>query len=245
MKFITAAALFFLTLNTYSQTNKMRSINELTDNKNLGWNDLKEWIDKAKNKVEVLPADSQKAKDALYQTQVTTDSAMGAVVYKTGGLLIDDGWIRILGSGNAKLNRSLPEWNKGKSFNEFGEKPAFLLVADDVLGGFYILNGGALGQDLGKMYYFSPDNLQFEALDISYSEFLLFCFNNDLNKFYEGSRWDKWRDEVSKIKGDQVFNFYPFLWTEEGSDINKLQRKPIPVEEQYNLNLDLRKQMGQ
>jgi hypothetical protein len=40
---------------------------------------------------------------------------MGAIIYETGGLLVDNGWIRILGSGHKKLDRNLPEWNKGKS----------------------------------------------------------------------------------------------------------------------------------
>ncbi|HEY1193777.1 DUF2625 domain-containing protein [Flavobacterium sp.] len=243
MKFFQLTAFIFLTTITFSQT-KMRPVNELIDQDDSGWKLIKEWIDSAKNKVEVLPADPQKAKDALYQVQVTTKSPMGAVVYKTGGILIDNGWIRILGSGSSKLNRSLPDWNKGKSFKEAGETPSFLLIADDALGGFYILNGGALGQDLGKVYYFSPDNLEYEPLDISYSEFLGFCFTNDLDKFYAGSRWENWKKEVPQLQGDQVFNFYPFLWTEEGSDINKVQRKIIPVEEQYSLNLDLRKQLG-
>ena len=119
-----------------------------------------------------------------------------------------------------------------------------MLIADDAIGGFYLLNGGALGTDIGKIYYFSPDNLEFEQLDITYSEFLGFCFSNDLDKFYEGNRWKDWRTEVSKLKGDEVFNFYPFLWTAEGSDINKNTRKIIPVQEQYSLNLDLRKQLG-
>ncbi|MCR4033447.1 MULTISPECIES: DUF2625 domain-containing protein [Flavobacterium] len=243
MKFFQLTAFIFLTTITFSQT-KMRPVNELIDQDDSGWKLIKEWIDSAKNKVEVLPADPQKAKDALYQVQVTTKSPMGAVVYKTGGILIDNGWIRILGSGSSKLNRSLPDWNKGKSFKEAGETPSFLLIADDALGGFYILNGGALGQDLGKVYYFSPDNLEYEPLDISYSEFLGFCFTNDLDKFYAGSRWENWKKEVPELQGDQVFNFYPFLWTEEGSDINKVQRKIIPIEEQYSLNLDLRKQLG-
>ncbi|MFC4476103.1 DUF2625 domain-containing protein [Flavobacterium chungangensis] len=222
----------------------MRPLNELIDQNDSGWKLVNEWIYTAKNKVEVLPADPQKAKDALYHTQVTTSSPMGAIAYKTGGILIDNGWIRILGSGSAKLNRSLPDWNKGKSFKEFGEAPSFFLIADDALGGFYILNGGALGTDLGKVYYFAPDNLEYEQLDISYSEFLEFCFNNDLDKYYSGSRWENWKEDLAALHGDQVFNFYPFLWTEEGSDINKVQRKMIPVEEQYNLNLDLRKQLS-
>jgi hypothetical protein len=235
-----------LTLSTFSTTaqHKMRSVEELISKTDPGWILVEEWIKTAKNKVEVLPVDTSKARNALYKAQVTTRSPMGAVIYMTGGLLIDDGWIRILGSGSSKINRTLPDWNKGKSFKEFGENPSFLLIADDAIGGIYLLNGGGLGTDLGKVYYFSPDNLEYEPLGLSYTEFLHFCFDNDLDKFYEGSRWTNWRDEVSKLSGDDVFSFYPFLWAEEGKDINKNSRKAIPVEEQYNLNLDMRKQLG-
>lgn len=238
--------LLVLTFLTFAATaqNKMKKAEELIDKADTGWTLVEDWIKTATNKVEILPVDALKAKDALYKTQVTTRSTMGAVIFNTGGILVDDGWIRILGSGSARFNRSLPDWNKGKSFNEFGETPAFLLIADDAIGGFYFLNGGGLGTDAGKIYYFSPDNLEFEPLDITYSEFLGFCFSNDLDKFYEGNRWKDWRTEVSKLKGDEVFNFYPFLWTAEGSDINKNTRKIIPVQEQYSLNLDLRKQLG-
>jgi len=235
--------LTLLTLTTTAQ-NKMRPVDELINKADPGWTLVKDWIKSSKNKVEVLAVDTASAKDALYKTQVTTRSPMGAIVYMTGGLLIDDGWIRILGSGNTKLSRTLPDWNKGKSFKEFGETPSFLLIADDAIGGFFLLNGGGLGKDLGKVYYFSPDNLEYEPLDITYTEFLQFCFNNDLNKFYKGNRWTKWRDEVSKLDGNKVFNFYPFLWTKEGKDINKNSRKAISIEEQYSFNLDMRKQLG-
>jgi hypothetical protein len=233
----------FITLTAMAQ-NKMRSLDELINKVDPGWPFVKEWIDSAKNKVEILPVDTAKAKDALYHTQVTTRSPMGAVIYMTGGLLIDDGWIRILGSGSSKLNRTLPGWNKGKSFKEFGEAAGFWLIADDAIGGFFILNGGSLGKDLGKVYYFAPDNLEYEPLDITYTEFLQFCFSYDLDKFYEGRRWTNWRNEVSKLDGNQVITFYPFLWTKEGKDINKNTRKAVPVEEQYSLNLDFRKQLG-
>jgi hypothetical protein len=242
MKLFSTISLSLFTILSFSQA-KMKTVNELINDKDPGWKLVKEWIGAAKNKVEILPADPQKAKDALYKTQVTTASPMGAIVYMTGGLLVDNGWIRILGSGSTKLNRTLPDWNKGKSFGEFGEAPAFLLIADDALGGFYLLNGGALGTDLGKIYYFSPDSLDFEPLDITYTDFLQFCFNNDLDKFYAGSRWKNWKQEVSILEGDKVYNFYPFLWTDEGKDIDKVSRKVIPVEEQYSLNIDLRKQL--
>jgi hypothetical protein len=40
---------------------------------------------------------------------------MGTIVYMIGGLLIDNGWIRITGSGNIKLTRSLPAWSKRRT----------------------------------------------------------------------------------------------------------------------------------
>ena len=223
---------------------KMRSVDELINKTDPGWTIVKQLIDSAKNKVEILPVDTIKSKQALYNVQVTTRSPMGAIVYMTGGLLVDNGWIRILGSGNKKLSRSLPEWNKGKSFKEYGHAMPFLLIADDAIGGFFILNGGGLGKDIGKVYYFSPDNLEYEQLNLSYSEFLNFCFNGNLNDFYKGYRWANWKEEVCNLSGDKSYNFYPTLWSKEGKDINKNSRKQIPVEEQYNLNIGFRKQLG-
>lgn len=243
MKKTSTLILFFLTLTTFSQT-KMRAIDELINENDSGWPYVKEWIDSATNKVEILSVDNQKAKEALYNTQVTTRSPMGSIVYMTGGILIDNGWIRILGSGNEKLKRSLPDWNLNKSYKEFGQPAPFLLIADDVIGGFFILNGGVLGNDLGKVYYFAPDSLEYEPLDLTYTEFLTFCFNGDLNNFYKDFRWKNWKEDISKLSGDQVYNFVPFLWTKEGKDIEKSSRKAISIEEQYNVNLDFRKQLG-
>lgn len=230
-------------MTTFSQT-KMRTVEELINEKDSGWPYVKEWIDSAKNKVEILTVDNQKAKKTLYKTQVTTRSPMGSIVYETGGLLIDNGWIRILGSGNEKLKRSLPDWNLGKAYKDFGQQTPFLLIADDAIGGFYILNGGGLGNDLGRVYYLAPDNLEFEPLNLTYTEFLNFCFNNDLEEFYKGYRWKDWKEDVSKLNGDNVFNFFPYLWTKEGKNIENISRKEIPIEEQYSLNLDFRKQLG-
>ncbi len=224
--------------------NKMKSIDELINIQEPGWANVTEWISKAKNNVEVLSVDSLKAKEALYRTQVTTRSPMGAIIYMTGGILIDHGWIRILGSGNPKLNRTLPEWNKGKTFEEYGQTSKFLLIADDAVGGFFLLNGGGLGDDIGKVYYLSPDNLEHEPLDLTYSDFLKFCLNGDLDTFYKECRWTNWKAEVEQLDGNEVFSFFPYLWSLEGKDINKNSRKAVPIEEQYFLNLEFRKQLG-
>jgi hypothetical protein len=233
---ITAVILPALNENLFPQ-NSLRSIAELTSDTS-GWDAFKESTKIARNKFEVLPVDRAKAKQAIYQTQITTHSLMGAIIYFTGGILIDDGWIRILGSGSDKLNRSLPQWNKGKTFEQLGDKPGFLLVADDVIGGFFAINGGALGPEMGKVYYLAPDDLKWESLHIGYSEFIDFCLDGDMNQFYDALRWTGWKNDLTQVSGDSAFFIYPFLWTKEGKDINKDVRKIVPVEELYIYETD-------
>lgn len=244
MKFFSGSMLLLLiTLNAFAQNN-MRKLEDLINAKDPGWPFVQQMIDSATNQLKILPADSSKANDALLKTQVTTRSPMGAIIYNTGGILVDQGWIRILGSGSTAINRSLPDWNKGKSIQEFGQTPAYLLIADDAVGGFFAINGGAFGKDLGKTYYLSPDRLVWEPLDLTYTDFLYFCFNNDLNAFYKDLRWTNWKKDVAKLEGNKVFNFYPVLWSKEGKDINKNSRKKIPIEEQFQFNMQSRKRLA-
>ncbi|OOQ59881.1 hypothetical protein BC343_05905 [Mucilaginibacter pedocola] len=220
----------------------MRTIETLTADTS-GWDIVKQMAASAKNKVELLPVNHANAIEALHQTQVTTHSLMGAIVYFTGGVMVDNGWIRLLGSGCDKLPRTLMSWNKGKTFKEYGEQPGFLLIGDDAIGGFFAINSGALGKDVGMVYYLSPDNLEWESLERGYSDFLDFCFNGNLNGFYEGTRWQNWEQDVSQLNGSRVYNFYPPAWTKEGKDILRSSRKAVPVEEQYSLNMDFIKQL--
>lgn len=217
----------------------MLPLKELLKGGDTAWPMVQEWIASARNKLAVLPVDTIRAPEALFRTQVTTRSPMGAVVYHTGGILVDGGWIRILGSGSERLERTLPGWNRGKAFTDYGQRPAYLLIADDVIGGYFILNGGRLGTDTGKVYYLSPDNLDWEPLGISYSEFLNFCFNADLDQFYKGMRWNGWEEDVARLSGDKVFHFSPPLWSKEKGDINRSARNGVPAEEQYGYTMEL------
>jgi len=231
-------------LSAFAQ-NKMLSVEELINKSDPAWPLVQKWIDSAKNKVEVLPVDSAKAKEALYNSQLNTYSTLGSVVYNTGGILVDNGWIRILGSGSEKLNRSVPEWNKGKTLQEYGENPPYLLIADDAIGGFFAINFGGLGKDLKNVYYLEPNSLTWQPLGAGYGEFMIFCFDSDLSKFYKGLRWDTWDKFISKLDGNKVYNFYPYLFTAEGKDINKVTKKLVPVEEQFNFNIKKMKELNQ
>lgn len=216
----------------------MQSVDELINKTNSAWPIVKKWIDSAKNKIEVLDVDSASAKNALYQAQVSTYSTLGAIIYNTGGIMVDHGWIRILGSGNMKLNRTVPEWNKGKTITEYGEKPGYLLIADDAVGGFFAINYGALGNDVKNVYYLAPNSLNWESLGAGYGEFILFCFDGDLSNFYKGLRWSTWNQFIANLDGNKVYSFRPYLWAKEGTDIEQCTRKLVSIEELYKFNIE-------
>ena len=156
---------------------------------------------------------------------------MGAIVHETGGLLIDHGWLRILGSGHRDLTRSIPDWNLGRTWSGEGQPPA-LLVADDVLGGFFALNGGALNGKLGDLNYFAPDSQRWQLLKMGYSQFLWWALCGDVETFYDTLRWTGWEAEVEKLNGDQALSIYPMLWC-AGPPIEKRHRGAVPIAEIY------------
>lgn len=213
----------------------MRTLDDLIDAEDSALPLVKEWAQGTKHSFEVLPP-SQDRERVLLALQVTTRSTMGAVAYETGGLLLDHGWLRVLGSGHPKLPRNIVDWNKERS-------AGFLLVADDVVGGFFAINGGGLGDDAGAMYYWAPDSLAWEPLEIGYSNFIEWASTDRLQAFYADLRWSGWEAEIKSIGADQCFNFYPFLWTKEGA-VQTSARKAVSIAEQYALNTELAANMG-
>lgn len=214
----------------------MRPLSELINTEEPAWPDVQQWIAGATNAVEVLPVNVADREAALYAIQVTTRSTMGAIVYETGGLLIDHGWLRILGSGHSRLPRSLPSWNEGRTMFGDEQPPGYLLVADDVLGGFFAINGGSLGPEQGCLFYFAPDTLEWERMDLTYSQFIYWCLQGDVTGFYEMTRWPGWEQEISALSGDQAISIYPPLWT-KGASLAKRNHSVVPIAEMFTLNV--------
>lgn len=206
----------------------MRPLSELINTTDPAFPIVQEWIADSAVSCEVL-APSSVRDDVLLGLQITTRSPMGAIAHDTGGLLIDQGWLRVLGSGHPRLPRNLRDWNAQRA-------NGFLLVADDAVGGFFALNGGALGPDAGAMYYWAPDGLQWEALELGYSDFLQAMLGGRLQDFYASLRWQGWQDEVQRLAPDQCLAFYPFLWAKEGS-VATSSRRAVDVSEQFALSV--------
>jgi hypothetical protein len=151
--------------------------------------------------------------------------------------MVDGGWLRFLGSGHPSLTRTLPGWNQGRT-------SGFYLVADDAVGGFFAINGGAFGEDVRNMYYWAPDSLDWEPLKIGFTDFFIWALSDRLARFYESLRWASWREDTAALSGEICYGFYPFLWTKEGS-ISASHREPVPVREAYDMKVDLVRQLNQ
>jgi hypothetical protein len=215
----------------------MKPLHELINRDDAGWPLVQQWVAEATNPVEVLPPpDDATREHALLDMQVTTRSPMGAITYESGGIFVDHGWLRILGSGHPRLPRSLPGWNFKRSFSVSGQPPPFLLIADDVVGGFFAVDGGGLGLESGKVCYFAPGTLAWESTHLGYSEFLVWCFRGDLGKYYQDVRWSGWQDEASAVGGDQALSIYPFLSC-TGPPIAERSRRPVSIAEIYDLHI--------
>jgi hypothetical protein len=216
-----------------------RSLDELLERTEPAWPLVQEWLQAATNAVEVLPPSDPARAEALVAMQVTTRSPMGAVIYETGGLLIDHGWLRVLGSGCPRLPRSFPDWNKGRTRMGRPDWPAYCLIADDVLGGFFALNGGDLPGERGLVFYFAPDSLEWEPLGAGYTPFLHWCLSGDLATYYQDRRWPGWEAEVGGLAGDKALSISPPLFT-EGPPIGDRSRRGVPIAELYGLYVDNR-----
>lgn len=106
----------------------MRSLIELVESDDPAWPEVEAAVAAAPYPVEVLVADARQADAELLRLQVTSRSWLGAVVHRCGGLVIDHGWLRVLGSGNKQRRlASLGEINEGIGGG--------IVVAQDVLGG--------------------------------------------------------------------------------------------------------------
>lgn len=233
----------FILVVSLSNGQSIKPLSELINSSDSSWPLVQEWIKNGTIKVEVLSRDLSKAESNLMKAQVSTRSPMGAVIYETGGLIIENGLLRILGSGNKSLNRGVMDWNLNKSFKE-NEKPKFLLIADDIFGGFFAINGGELSSEsLGKVFYLSPDTLLWENLDLTYSDFLAFCFSKQINEFYADFKWKTFDKDILNFDNDKSFSFYPYLFTKEGKEIEKVSKKVVPIQELWELYNNLSKQL--
>lgn len=195
------------------------------------WPALRDDIAASRNAIEVLPPDVAAAKACLTALQVTTRSTLGALAHETGGLRVADGFVRVLGSGHARLPRALGGWNA-----TLGVHPGdALLVGDDAVGGVFAINGGALGASLGNVHYFAQDTLAWEDMGLGHSAWVQWLCEGDLEKFYASMQWPGWQRDVAALAPDHALAFYPPLFTQPGMALTARERRALPLIEVVTL----------
>ncbi|MFJ1886980.1 DUF2625 family protein [Streptomyces sp. NPDC088137] len=78
----------------------MQEIDELVNVDDPAWPELREMLSAGSAPVQVLSADVDEGRRCLLQMQVTARSMLGALALNTGGLLVDNGWVRVFGGGS-------------------------------------------------------------------------------------------------------------------------------------------------
>ena len=178
---------------------------------------------------------------ALNVLQVTSKSAIGSIILNTSGIVIDN-WIRILGH-DSNINRGILSYNSIEENGVATQIDKMLIVADDVVGGVFALNAGKFSEGIGEVWYFAPDTLQWESLEIQYSEFIAWIAQGNIDEFYSTMRWSTWKEECKNVKFNEAILIYPFLWSNE-IELEKADKKIVTAEELLKINQEYSKKLN-
>jgi hypothetical protein len=225
----------------------IRPVEELIVTPDPVWGQMQEMVSRSVVPVTVIPADPTSSESALFRLQISVGTALGALVFETGGLLVDHGWLRILGGGGSIDGHTLPDVATVNGLGDPSEgeqAPAAFTVAYDVLGGRFAVNNGGLPGEGGKVCYWGPDTLEWTPLGITHTGFVEWALCGMLAQFYNDLRWPGWEAEVAAVPADQGLACYPFLFSAEGRDIADALRCPAPFDELLVLHDDLARQVG-
>lgn len=173
--------------------------------------------------------------------QITSKSALDSIVLNTSGIVIDN-WIRILGH-ESNVNKGIVSYNSIGKDGVATKVDKMLIIADDVVGGLFALNAGKFTEKIGEVWYFAPDTLEWESLEMKYSEFIAWTAQGNVDEFYRTIRWSTWREDCKKVKFNEAILIYPFLWSNE-IQLEKSDKKIVPTEELLKINQEYSKKFN-
>lgn len=199
------------------------------------WGEIEILINKSSKEIRVNLSKYTNGIEDINKLKISTKSVLGSVIYNTSGIVIDN-WIRILGSSNDEF-RGVTSYNKVNSDGVANNIAGLLIIADDIVGGVFAINAGKFSDGIGEVWYFAPDTLEWESLEMKYSEFIAWTITGNTDKFYNTFRWIGWREISKKVKLNEGILIYPYLWSNE-INIETASKKIVPIDEISNLNFE-------
>jgi hypothetical protein len=205
------------------------------------WSEFQQAAAAAPNHVEIRPARPADGGRVLEALGVTTRSALGTFALHTEITLIDHGWVRLLGAGGPDTRCSLLGLDRDGLPLDIADG---LLVAYDIVGGFFAVDGGGLGGERGEVRYLAPDTLQWEGTELGHGEWIRWTFAAALDGYYRELRWSGWREEIADVATGRALHLYPPPFAREGKDVSAVSRRAVPVHALWYCGQEFRRQLG-
>ena len=222
-------------MNVRSEGGKMSKIdNDL-------WKEINSIFINSHRKIDLNSDELKDGIKSLEILKITSKSALGSIILNTSGIVIDN-WIRILGHGS-DINRGIIGYNMIGENGVATKIKKMLIVADDVIGGIFALNAGKFSEGIGEVWYFAPDTLGWESLEMKYSEFIAWTTQGNVDEFYSTMRWTTWKEDCKDIKFNDSILIYPFLWSNE-IQLEKADKKIVLSEELLKINQEYSKKFN-
>lgn len=197
---------------------------------NKTWQKIIKAANKSNRNVRILNGDFIIGERICKDFNVQSDSFLFSVIAYSSGIVINN-WVRIFGQDSNEINGV-------NHFNTLFKSyiPGLFLVACDVVGGLFAIDTNRISCN-HLMVYFAPDTLEWESIDMSYEDFLAWCFYGNIDEFYSSMRWKNWIEDVSHLNINKGFLIYPFLWAKE-CNVENATKHIVPLDEIIKLNFE-------
>ena len=183
---------------------------------------LQDWLKKSKKDHQLVAPDKTISEHIIKQLNLPKEEMLSTILNKVGVLYVDNNWIRLYGSGNKETNTpSILDKNKDNPYSRL------LIVADDIVGGLFAINMGYSETNVGNIFYFAPDTMEWEDLDLDYTNFVYWLLLGDTTTFYLDVRWNNWQQTISTLTINEAISIYPPLFT-DGEDLNNRSKQIVP-----------------
>ena len=117
------------------------------------------------------------------------------------------------------------------------------IVGQDIVGGLFAINIGKYQEGIKKVWYFAPDTLQWECMDMNYAEFIAWAIQGNTDEFYSSMRWKCWKEDCSKAEFDEMILIYPSLWSKE-CNLETAAKKVVSSDELIRMNSEFAQKFG-
>lgn len=185
------------------------------------WNKILEYLKNSKSEIKILKTARETPVREMEQYGIEPDSALESIVSHCGGLVFDN-FIRLYGCGELDIFVRNAELNIDGAF----------VIGEDILGGLFAY------LDERTIWYFAPDTLEWEDLEITYTQFIRWLCIGEVSTFYGDDRWQGWENDIRNIALHEGVLVFPFLWT----PAKERTRKIVPMNEILRLEMEYNRQ---